>query len=574
MSNSDAVRVRPLEPDRPHAHDLWPGTLGAFVRWSAARWPNSTIAFPDESLSFADFDARADELAWLVLAAGAQPGEQVGILLDPGPDLIAAIVGVARIGATAVPINERFKARELGYVVEHADCTVVLSTDRIAEHLDFPALLADGLRMTPAPLLRAVVVFGAPRFGFTAAQDLRTAAAAIPMQHLQELEARVTPEDLVLLLYTSGTSAMPKGCMISHDAFTAQGGTIAHHRYFLAPGDAFWCPLPLFHNGGLATLMACLCTGATYVHAGHFDPDVALRQLEQHRCTHAIPAFETIWLRVLDHPGFPQTDLSSLRIVLNAGTSARLRQLQARLPTVTQVANYGSTEGTGHIAINLPSDPPEVRLTTGGHPLPGMEARIVDPQTGSELPPKQIGEILFRGRMRFRGYYKAPELTAEVIDRDGWFHSSDLGFIDEQGRLAYTGRLKDMLKVGGENVAAAEVEAFLIGHPAVRIAAVVGAPDARYDEVPVAFIELAGGATCTEREIIEYCLGQIATFKVPRYVRFVTEWPMSGTKIQKYVLRERIEGELRARGVTEAPLLRSGEVRAPGTGAPGVTPPA
>jgi len=539
-----------------------PATLGALLSWSAQRWPEARIEFPRESLSFAELNARADELARLVLAAGAQAGDHVGVLLDPTADLIAALVGIARIGATGVPINERFKARELGYVIEHADLTVLLTTDRIAEYLDFPALIAEGLASNPAPALRRVVVFGASRLGFTAAAELSGAAAAVPLEQVRGLQDAVKPEDLVLLMYTSGTSAMPKGCMISHDAFTAQGRAIGDHRYFLRPGHAFWCPLPLFHNGGLATLMACLSTGATYVHAGHFDPDVALRQLEEHRCTHAIPAFETIWLRVLDHPRFSEADLSSLALVLNAGTSARLRQLQARLPEVIQLANYGATEGTGHISINLPTDPLEVRLTTGGHPLPGMEAKIVDPQTGEEEPPNRVGEILFRGRMRFVGYYKAPDLTAEAIDADGWFHSSDLGFMDPDGRLAYTGRLKDMLKVGGENVAAAEVEAFLIGHPAVGIAAVVGAPDARYDEVPAAYIELVPGASCTEQEIIDYCLGQIATFKVPRYIRFVTEWPMSGTKIQKFVLRERIERELGGRGITEAPVLRSAAVPA------------
>ena len=187
-----------------------------------------------------------------------------------------------------------------------------------------------------------------------------------------------------------------------------------------------------------------------------------------------------------------------------------------------------------------------------------MEARIVDPASGEDLPAGQVGEILFRGPLRFRGYYKDPELTAEVIDGDGWFHSGDLGRLDSEGRIAYTGRLKDMLKVGGENVAAAEVEAFLLTHPAVNIAAVVGAPDARYGEVPAAFVELVAGAQAGEKEIIEFCLGRIATFKVPRHVRFVTEWPMSGTKIQKFVLRERIERELSERGITEAPILRVG----------------
>ncbi len=538
-----------------------PDTLGAVMRQAADRWPSSKVAFPAESVTFSQLDERADHLARIALAAGARPGDKVGVLLEPCVDFIAALVGIARIGATIVPINERFKARELAHVVSHADLTVLFTTDRIAEFLDFPQLLVQALELRDAPLLRTVVVFGGESqpAGFTTAAALDAEVEAIAPERVRELEQQVGADDLALIMYTSGTSAMPKGCMITHDAFTRQGRAMGRARYFLAPGDAFWCPLPLFHNGGLATLMACLSTGASYIHAGRFDPEVSLRQLEQHHCTHAIPAFETIWLRVLDHPRFPEADLSALRIVLNAGTTARLRQLQERLPQVIQVANYGLTEATGHFSVTLPTDSLELRLNTGGHPLPGMEAKIVDPLTGHDVPAGRVGEILFRGPMRFRGYYKDPELTAEVIDRDGWFHSSDLGTLDEDGRITYTGRLKDMLKVGGENVAAAEVEAFLLSHPAVNIAAIVGAPDARYIEVPAAFIELVPGTDCSEGEIIEFCLGRIATFKVPRYVRFVSEWPMSGTKIQKFVLRERLERELRERGIEEAPVLRVGE---------------
>jgi len=521
------------------------------MRTAAERWPESTVSFPDESTTLSELDHRADRFARLVLAAGAQPGDNVGVLLEPCIDFIAALVGIARAGATIVPINERFKARELHHVLSHADLTVVLTTDRVAEFLDFPALLKEALELGDAPLLRSIVVFGADR---RAPAKLEDAAAAIPAERI---EAVVTAEDMALIMYTSGTSAMPKGCMITHDAFTQQGRAMGGSRYFLEPGDCFWCPLPLFHNGGLATLMACLSTGASYVHAGRFDPEVALDQLERHRCTHAIPTFETIWLRVLDLPRFAQADLSSLRVTLNAGTAERLRQLQDRLPHAVQLANYGLTEATGHLSVTLPTDPIELRVNTGGHPLPGMEVRVVDPATGEDRPAGQVGEILFRGRMRFRGYWKDPELTAQVIDRDGWCHSGDLGTLDADGRVTYAGRLKDMLKVGGENVAAAEVEAFLLTHPAVNIVAVVGAPDARYVEVPAAYIELVGGTECTEAEIIDFCLGRIATFKVPRYVRFVSEWPMSGTKIQKFVLRDQIERELRAQGITEAPVLRT-----------------
>jgi fatty-acyl-CoA synthase len=538
---------------------MTPDTLGAVMRTAAERWPESTVSFPDDSISLGELDRRADDFARLLVAAGARPGDNVGVLLEPCIDFIAALVGIARVGATIVPINERFKARELAHVLTHADLTVVLTTDRVAEFLDFPKLLKEALELEDAPHLRSVVVFGADSqpAGFKPAGALEDAASAVPLERIHELEAAVTADDVALIMYTSGTSAMPKGCIITHDAFTQQGRAMGHSRYFLEPEDCFWCPLPLFHNGGLATLMACLSTGASYVHAGRFDPEVALDQLERHRCTHAIPTFETIWLRVLDLPRFAQADLSALRVTLNAGTAERLRQLQERLPHAVQLANYGLTEAAGHLSVTLPTDPIELRVNTGGYPLPGMEVRVVDPATGEDMAVGQVGEILFRGPMRFRGYWKDPELTAEVIDTDGWCHSGDLGTLDADGRVTYAGRLKDMLKVGGENVAAAEVEAFLLTHPAVNIVAVVGAPDARYVEVPAAYIELVGRTECSEAEIIDFCLGQIATFKVPRYVRFVSEWPMSGTKIQKFVLRDQIERELRAQGITEAPVLRT-----------------
>ena len=221
------------------------------------------------------------------------------------------------------------------------------------------------------------------------------------------------------------------------------------------------------------------------------------------------------------------------------------------MPYAAQVSSYGATECASNLTLSLPDDPYDARMDTLGEPLPGMEVKIADPETGETLPPGVIGELCFKGYALFEGYYKDAELTAACFDADGFFHSQDLAKLTLEGRLIYTGRLKDMLKVGGENVSALEVEGYLVTHPAVSIAQVVAAPDERYGEVAAAFIQ--SRAEVTEQELIDFCLGQIATFKVPRYVRFVDEWPMSGTKIQKFVLRERIAAELRERGVTSAP---------------------
>ena len=224
-----------------------------------------------------------------------------------------------------------------------------------------------------------------------------------------------------------------------------------------------------------------------------FEPGIEVRQLPEEICTIAFPAFETIWLAVLDHPEFDQADLSALRIVVNVGVPERLRSMQERLPHAVQVSAVGGTEAAGFLSIGAVEDTLEERCETGGHIVAGMEAKLLDPQTGGELPPGNTGELLFRGVSRFLGYYRDPEVTAECIDDDGWFHSGDIIRQDTDGRITFLSRLKDMLKVGGENVAAAEIEGHLATHPAVQIVQVVAAPDARYTEVAAAFVQLKQG---------------------------------------------------------------------------------
>lgn len=254
---------------------------------------------------------------------------------------------------------------------------------------------------------------------------------------------------------------------------------VARTRFHLGPEDRVWTALPLYHIGGVAFAFACWGVGATYCHSGPFNPDVAVHQLAQERCTVALPAFETIWLAVLDHPSFPALDLSALRLVFNVGVPTRLRGMQERLPSAVQVSGFGSTEAASFLTLGRVEDSPEERATTCGRPMPGMHVRIVDPETGAEVAAGELGEITDRGWGAFDGYYGAPEETARAIDADGWFHSGDMGTVDAEGRLSFVTRLKDMMKVGGENVAAAEVESHLLSHPAVVMAQVVGAPDAR-----------------------------------------------------------------------------------------------
>ena len=368
----------------------------------------------------------------------------------------------------------------------------------------------------------------------------------------------VRVRDTALLVYTSGTTAAPKGAMLSHEAVTRLADGIAHERMPLAGDDRVWTAIPLFHGGGISFALSCLTAGCTFVHPRFFDPTTTLDFLVRERVTVALAAFETIWLPVLERPDFADYDLSAIRVVMVVGVPERLRAMATRLPDAVHVSCVAMTESSAFLTLNRLDDPPEKRAVTGGHPMPGMQCRVVDPETGSDLPAGTPGELLFRGPNAFDGYFREPDLTASVFDEDGWFRSGDMVVADDAGRLTFLSRLKDMLKVGGENVSAAEVEGHLLGHPAVSIVAVVAAPDAYYVEVPAAFVQLKAGHELIEQELIDFCIGRIASYRVPRYVRFVTEWPMSGTKIRKVELRERIATELAEAGITEATRVPSG----------------
>jgi fatty-acyl-CoA synthase len=509
-------------------------SLPALLELRAGGSDTDALVFSEGRASFAGLADEVRTAAGRLHAAGVGPGDRVGLLLPASVGSYALMLGAMRLGAIPVPVNARFKARELRYVVQHSGMTLLVAEP------SYEALLDEaGAQGT------ARVVLGVADEELVAAGEGVEAPAP-------ELGA----DDEALMLYTSGTTANPKGAIHRHGAIVAQGELMAE-RMRLAEGDAFWTPLPFFHVGGIATLAGTIAGGVPSVQQGFFEPGEALDLLERERCTVAFPAFETIWLAVLNHPRFAESDLTALRLVINVGVRTTLESMQARVPYAPQVSCTGSTETCAFACIGEPDDPLETRLTTSGRPLRSVEVRTVDPETGLDSGPGVVGELLFRGPSLFVRYHDDPESTALAIDDDGWFHTGDLGTLDAEGRVSFVGRLKDMLKVGGENVAAADVESYLLTHPAAEIVQVVGVPDARYLEVPAAFVQLRQGATATEAELVDFCRGQIATFKVPRYVRFVDEWPMSGTKIQKFRLREQLVAELESAGITEAPRIAS-----------------
>ncbi len=539
-----------------------PLTLGGLLLASAARFPErDALVWPDRRLSHGALLERAMAWARAFIALGVAPGEHVGLLLHTCPEFVEALFGAALAGAVVVPINARYQPGELAYLVENADLVALVTTGWLADGLDFherllmalPSLASAtaprALALPEAPRLRAILTLGAkPPSGFLPVAEALAGGAHLPEAEVAARAAAVAPEALALILYTSGTTAAPKGCMIAQRAMVANARALGE-RYRLGADDRFWSPLPIFHIAGILPLVAILDVGGAYLTVPHFEAGAALRMLERERATCAYPCFVTIMQDLISHPDFASTDLGSVRL-MNANFAVQpdwIAEAMVRaMPHTVMVGTYGLTEAAGTICTSRPDDPWEARRHRLGAPLPGWEVRIVDPETGTPLAIGERGEIEARGPGMLSGYYRAPEKTAEVLTPDGWMKTGDLGSLDADGQIMFHGRTKDMLKVGGENVAAAEIEAVLATHPAVKLAQVVGAPHPRLLEVPAAFVELHPGARASAEELIAHCRGRIASFKLPRHVRFVTEWPMSTSKIQKFRLREMIARELAA----------------------------
>ncbi|MCU1501377.1 MAG: AMP-binding protein, partial [Ilumatobacteraceae bacterium] len=470
-------------------------------------------------------------------------------------DFIVLYYATGLLGATAVPINIRYRRSELRYLVRHSRMSVLVTSDMIRDHVDLLGLVDasfddfagsardEPLRLADAPDLRHVVLCGG-RTPLPALRldDVLAAGATAPRAFGSFTEA-AGPDDVLMVLYTSGTTASPKGCEIPQHAVT-ENWTHWAEALHLREGERIWVPCPFFHIAGIGPMVGATIAGATAISASHFDADIAIAQIEREQPAHLFPAFPPLTFGILRHPRYDRERFAFLRTLHNVAPPETERVVQALLPAgAALLNNFGMTESAGCVTYTRPELPVDVRTDTTGPALPGMEVRIADVDTCAELPRGERGELQFRGPNTFRAYLYDPVATAATIIDGGWIRTGDLAEMDDDGNVAYIGRIKEMMKVGGENVAPIEVEAHLSTHPAVQLVQVVGRDDERYGEVPVAFVELVAGAHATAEELIAHCRGQLASFKVPREVRFVTEWPMSATKIQKRVLREQLHAE-------------------------------
>jgi acyl-CoA synthetase (AMP-forming)/AMP-acid ligase II len=526
------------------------------VRGACLNPDRDAIVLPNQRRSYKVLLEGAVRVARGLLALDVKPGEHVGLMTTNSPEYVEGFFGILLLGCVAVPINARHKASELGYIVDNSQLVALLTTADPDEYVDFSEVLRKALpslasAQTPtslslqeAPSLRCTVLLrGKDREGFLGRDVFDRLAEKIDPALVEQARMRVCIRQTALIIYTSGTTANPKGCMLSHEAVTRGPTERARHRLATGGHDVHWGAGPLFHIGTLSPFIGTIGALGTYLTDTVFEPGRALELMVREKVTTAWPWFQAIMLGLIDHPSFDPDKLKSLRSLFLISPSVLVDRVQSLLPATEVIQGCGMTETAGIFALADRDESREQRSTTQGKAATGVEVRILSLDGGRDARADEVGEILVRGYCVMDGYYHDPVKTAEALDADGWLHTGDLYSKTVDGSLVFNGRLKDMLKVGGENVAAIEVEAFLCEHPEVNLAAVIGMADDRLEEVPVAFVELRRGSNLQSEELISFCKGRIANYKIPRAVYFVQpeEWPMSATKIQKQVLKVRLQ---------------------------------
>jgi acyl-CoA synthetase (AMP-forming)/AMP-acid ligase II len=513
-------------------------TIGALLAERARQHPDHpALVLPDVRLTCRDLDLAATGVARSLLALGLQAGDRVCVWLPNGPEWVGVELGAARIGVVVAPLNLRFKEADAAYVLGQLDPHLIVAATRVgpADHLDILSRIVPGLAA-----LRHVVTVGEGSLpGSTTYAEFLAVGAARPEADVAAAAAQVGTDDVVHIQFTSGTTSRPKGAMLTHAAVLRNAAETTA-AMAIGTDDPLFSAAPLYHVGAfIGGLLVGLHSGNPYVTMPRFEPAAAVELLVRERCT-IFRGPQTILADVADRAEAVGADLGRLRggICGSSTLSARL-DLSRRLGLSDMVTIYGISEGATAVTMTRTTDPFPQRLEHVGRPLPGVDVRITDPSSGTVLPAGQIGEVCFRGWNVMVGYFRQPEETAKAFDADGFFHAGDLGWLDDDGALHFAGRLKDVIRVGGENVSAAEVEDWLDRHPQIHMAAVVSAPDERLGEHCVAFVRPVEGASLDPAALVDYCRDAMASFKVPRAVHVVTGFPLTGSgKVMKATLRD------------------------------------
>ena len=530
-------------------------TLGQLLENTAARFPDTdAVIHADRELrqTWSEFSACVDDMARGLMAIGVQKGEKVAVWATNVPHWVTLMFATARIGAILVTVNTNYRETELRYLLQQSECENLFIIDSVRDH-DFIASTYEVLpelrrqrrgmlEVEGLPHLKRVFFLGTDKHrGMYSLPELFSLAGDVSDEEYESRKASISPYDVVNMQYTSGTTGFPKGVMLTHVNIVNNGYWIGYHQKF-SSRDRVCLPVPLFHCFGCVLgVMACVNHGATMVLLDAFSPVQVMTAVEQEKCT-ALYGVPTMFQAILDHRVFSRFDFSSLRTGIMAGSvcpEPLMRRVMDQMCMSEITICYGLTEGSPVMTQTRTDDTVERRVKTVGRSMPGIEVTIRDPETNEEVPRNAVGEVCCRGYNVMQGYYNMPKDTAEAIDEEGWLHSGDLACRDENGCYRITGRLKDMIIRGGENIYPKEIEEFIYTHPAVKDVQVIGVPDKKYGEEAMACIILKEPGSVTVEEMLDYIKASMARHKVPKYIDFVDAFPMNAAgKILKYKMRE------------------------------------
>lgn len=538
--------------------DILNCTIGQLLQEKAESQPDiEACVYPDRNLrySYKEFNEICEKAAKGFMSLGIGKGEHVAIWATNTPEWLITQFSTGKMGAVLVTVNTNYRAKELEYLLKQSDSKTLILMESFKTHSYIETLykilpeLHDAepgkLNSPKLPNLKNIIVLGNKRYpGTFSWDDLMEGSTRISRDMYVERYNSLHPGDVINMQYTSGTTGFPKGVMLTHHNIINNARNIAACMN-LGNQDRMCIPVPFFHCFGCVLgTMACMAVGATMVPVQEFEPRQVLRTVEQEKCTalHGVP---TMFIAELNLPDFKEYDLSTLRTGIMAGSNCPVEVMKGvveKMGATEITIAYGQTESSPVITQTRTDDPIDIRVATVGRALPNVEVKIVQPGTGTVLPPGEQGELITRGYHVMKGYYKDEEATREAIDGDHWLHTGDLAVMDENGYVKITGRLKDMIIRGGENIYPREIEEFLYTHPKVLDVQVVGVPDPKYGEEVMAWIIPRQGVSLTKEEVHEFCRGEISHHKIPRYVELTEEYPMTASgKIQKYKLREMSE---------------------------------
>ena len=537
-------------------------TIGDLVDVMATRFPdNDALVYPFKDLryTYSQFRDVCNQAAKGFMKLGIKKGEHIALWGNNVPEWVITQFSTGKMGAVLVTVNTNYRSHELEYLMKQSDSTTLILVNGVKEKNEYLEILD---RVCPElktsqpgqfnseklPLLKNVIFLGDEKHpGMFTWSEVMAMGDEVSDAELAERQASLDPHDVINMQYTSGTTGFPKGVMLTHTNLIGNALSQAQCMNF-SEIDRLCIPVPFFHCFGcvMGTLL-CVVSGATMVPVEAFNPVAVLETVQAERCT-AVHGVPTMFITELAEMEKKEYDTKSLRTGIMAGAPCPIEVMKQVVNTMgaSEICiTYGQTESSPGITMTRVDDPLEIRVSSVGKALPNVEVKIVNHDTGEDVPAGVQGELCTRGYHVMKGYYNMPEATASAIDQDGWLHTGDLAVMDENGYCKITGRLKDMIIRGGENIYPREIEEFLYTYPKVKDVQVVGVPSEKYGEEVVAFIQLKEGQTSSQEEVKEFCTGRISRFKIPKFIIFIDEYPTTASgKIQKYRLRDQAIKEL------------------------------